>query len=303
MLVPNRHGSSTAYRYGFNGKEKDDELKGEGNSYDFGARMLDPRIGRFFALDPFSRSFPDWSPYVYAFDNPIALIDENGEFGDDPRGKFYKTMGQSAIKAINAMDVNANKYKALYTLAQYRVENGFNLNSPGNNPFNLKGKGDAGQIELMTTEYIKGKPKKMVQKFAAFSSLEAGFEGYLKLLETNFPDASSALSNNSETISDFADGLMHGTKGVYATDPNYPNKMKDMLKGVIRDYEKDFNKQLEANNTEIAKQTGILGNKKATKDEKAKATSTIAKYKKSNDDINKELKTLKEFKKNEGITD
>ena len=45
-LVPNRQGSSTAYRYGFNGKEMDNELKGEGNSYDFGARMYDPRIGR-----------------------------------------------------------------------------------------------------------------------------------------------------------------------------------------------------------------------------------------------------------------
>lgn len=41
-LVPNRHGSSGSYRYGFNGKEKDDEIKGEGNSIDFGSRMYDP---------------------------------------------------------------------------------------------------------------------------------------------------------------------------------------------------------------------------------------------------------------------
>ena len=33
MLVPNRHGSSNSYRYGFQGQEKDDELKGEGNSF------------------------------------------------------------------------------------------------------------------------------------------------------------------------------------------------------------------------------------------------------------------------------
>ncbi|GGD36603.1 hypothetical protein GCM10011343_28070 [Flavobacterium orientale] len=52
MLVPNRHGSAESYRYGFNGMEKDDEIKGEGNSYDFGARMLDPRVGRWFAPDP-----------------------------------------------------------------------------------------------------------------------------------------------------------------------------------------------------------------------------------------------------------
>ena len=52
MLVPNRHGSSTAYRYGFNGMEKDDELKGEGNSLNYTFRMHDSRVGRFFALDP-----------------------------------------------------------------------------------------------------------------------------------------------------------------------------------------------------------------------------------------------------------
>ena len=30
QLVPNRYGSSNSYRYGFNGMEKDDEVKGEG---------------------------------------------------------------------------------------------------------------------------------------------------------------------------------------------------------------------------------------------------------------------------------
>jgi len=39
MLVPNRHSSSNSYRYGFSGKELDNELKGEGNSYDFGAPL------------------------------------------------------------------------------------------------------------------------------------------------------------------------------------------------------------------------------------------------------------------------
>ncbi|MFH6996056.1 hypothetical protein [Flavobacterium sp. FlaQc-48] len=35
MLVPTRHGSSDSYRYGFQGQEKDDELKGEGNSLNY----------------------------------------------------------------------------------------------------------------------------------------------------------------------------------------------------------------------------------------------------------------------------
>jgi hypothetical protein len=52
MLQPDHIWSSENYRYGFNGKEKDDEVReasvaeGLGNSYYFGARMYDPRVGR-----------------------------------------------------------------------------------------------------------------------------------------------------------------------------------------------------------------------------------------------------------------
>ena len=59
MTVPNRNYSSPAYRYGFNGKEKDDEVKGSGNSYDFGGRNIyDSRTGRFNSIDPLYRKFP-----------------------------------------------------------------------------------------------------------------------------------------------------------------------------------------------------------------------------------------------------
>ncbi|MBS1735236.1 MAG: hypothetical protein JSS98_01355, partial [Bacteroidetes bacterium] len=38
--------SSGHYRYGFNGKENDNEVKGEGNQQDYGMRFYDPRLGR-----------------------------------------------------------------------------------------------------------------------------------------------------------------------------------------------------------------------------------------------------------------
>jgi RHS repeat-associated protein len=60
--------------------EKDDELKGKGNSYDFGARMLDPRVGRFLSLDPLQKKFSYLSPYIYANNNPIANIDVDGKY-------------------------------------------------------------------------------------------------------------------------------------------------------------------------------------------------------------------------------
>ncbi len=79
MLLPNRHANTSDYRYGFNGMELDDELKGEGNSYDFGNRMHDPRIGRFLSIDPKWREFESTSPYSFANNNPLLFIDKDGE--------------------------------------------------------------------------------------------------------------------------------------------------------------------------------------------------------------------------------
>jgi RHS repeat-associated protein len=78
MLVPNRHGSSSAYRYGFQGQEKDDELKGEGNSLNYTFRMHDPRIGRFFATDPLFRSYPWNSLYAFSENRVIDGLELEG---------------------------------------------------------------------------------------------------------------------------------------------------------------------------------------------------------------------------------
>ncbi|MCX6180584.1 MAG: hypothetical protein NT150_01475 [Bacteroidetes bacterium] len=66
------------YRYGFVGQELNDELSGQGNSLDFGARILDTRLARFFSLDPDYMKYPDYSPYIYAGNRPIFAIDSYG---------------------------------------------------------------------------------------------------------------------------------------------------------------------------------------------------------------------------------
>ena len=78
MLVPNRHASIDSYRYGFNGMEKDDEVKGEGNNYNYGFRLYDNRVGKFLSVDPLSQKFPYWSPYAFAGNTPIQAIDLDG---------------------------------------------------------------------------------------------------------------------------------------------------------------------------------------------------------------------------------
>ena len=78
MLVPNRHGSSNSYRYGFQGQEKDDEIKGEGNSLNYTFRMHDPRVGRFLSLDPLAPQYPHNSPYAFSENRVIDGIELEG---------------------------------------------------------------------------------------------------------------------------------------------------------------------------------------------------------------------------------
>lgn len=80
MQVPNRFGNIEDYRYGFQGQEKDDEIKGEGNSLNYTFRMHDPRVGRFLSLDPFIKQFPHNSPYAFSENRVIDMIElEGGE--------------------------------------------------------------------------------------------------------------------------------------------------------------------------------------------------------------------------------
>jgi RHS repeat-associated protein len=67
------------YTYGFNGMEKDDEIKGTGNSYDFGARMYDSRLGRWLSIDKMHSKYPEESPYSFVKNMPIIAVDPDGE--------------------------------------------------------------------------------------------------------------------------------------------------------------------------------------------------------------------------------
>ena len=77
--MPTRTFSATnAYRYGFNGKENDNEIKGEGNQQDYGFRIYDPRVGRFLSTDPLTQEYPWYTPYQFGGNNPIEFIDRDG---------------------------------------------------------------------------------------------------------------------------------------------------------------------------------------------------------------------------------
>ena len=107
MQQPGRKFSqaNSSYRYGLNGKENATEIYGEGNAYDFGARIQDPRLGRWLSVDPLQKKYADLSPYNFAGNSPIAFYDPNGKEiiinYKDANGKMQSLKYVPGIKPVN----------------------------------------------------------------------------------------------------------------------------------------------------------------------------------------------------------
>lgn len=120
MQMPGRNFSGGNYRFGFNGKENDNEVKGDGNQQDYGFRIYDPRLGKMLSPDPKETEYPWQSTYSYYANSPIAKLDYNGE-GDyyDKNGKHFGSDGKT-VKNNKGVDVPDNK---AYTITQQIFDN------------------------------------------------------------------------------------------------------------------------------------------------------------------------------------
>lgn len=95
------------------------------------------------------------------------------------------------------------------------------------NLFNIKGEGPNGFVEVMTTEYYRGKPEKVIPRFRAYHNFEESFEDYAKLItKARRYKPAMAVKDNPE---EFARQLQ---KCGYATDPRYADKLISVMRTV-----------------------------------------------------------------------
>ena len=138
--MPERSGSSELYRYGFNGKEKDESGEfGNLTHYDYGFRIYNPGIGRFLSVDPLTADYPGWSPYPFAMNRVIDGVDLDGlEYANSTTGKeagpisneelLNSKEGYSESIDVNGNGVQDHILPSVEVVAS-RSENNINSNS------------------------------------------------------------------------------------------------------------------------------------------------------------------------------
>ncbi|MBN8682176.1 MAG: hypothetical protein J0L99_05975 [Chitinophagales bacterium] len=91
------------YRFGYNGKEDDDEW----NKQDYGFRIYDTRLARFLSVDPLTRQYAELTPYQFASNSPISGVDMDGlEYYYAADGRFVGQIGSSeTVRLVNVENI------------------------------------------------------------------------------------------------------------------------------------------------------------------------------------------------------
>jgi RHS repeat-associated protein len=103
--------AGNGFRFGFNGKEK--QVEKEGDAYDFGARIYDGRLGRWFSVDPLFSNYSELCPYNFCANNSLFFVDNNGK-KIIPNANFvgtnYELVYKYLLKTVSAFDILLGKF-------------------------------------------------------------------------------------------------------------------------------------------------------------------------------------------------
>ena len=179
------------YRFGFNGKENDNEVKGSGNQQDYGMRIYDPRTGKFLSVDPLTKEYPELTPYQFASDNPIENIDLDGLEGT-PAGKDYSGFIRNATDA--EWDYNPT-FAALKDASAFFL-NGFtplgaidDAHETFTNPSSTPSEKVTATVNVaLSSVMIKGKPGEPVKVNSTKLKITVAPENKIPRVELNPPE-------------------------------------------------------------------------------------------------------------------
>jgi RHS repeat-associated protein len=151
------------YRYSFQGQEHDDEIKGKGNSVNYKYRMHDPRLGRFFAVDPLASKYPHNSTYAFSENRVIDGVELEGlEFGGNRLNYINQKM--SAIFSTGSRNAEEIYDKTTEVI----------INNSGNIGFVVTGVGYVMYIFPATATFAQG----VIKTGEGISLIATGVEVY-----------------------------------------------------------------------------------------------------------------------------
>jgi RHS repeat-associated protein len=101
-------------RYKYNSKELQSKEFSDGSGldlYDYGARLQDPQLGRWWTQDKFAEVYVALTPYQYAANNPIKIIDEAGHLLKDKDGNLIATSTGQTYSRSSTVTVEGTTYQ------------------------------------------------------------------------------------------------------------------------------------------------------------------------------------------------
>jgi RHS repeat-associated protein len=233
--LPNRTWSdgSRAYRFRFNGKEKDSETASDNFpiAIGIGARIYDGRLGRWLSLDPMIKEFVGFSAYNFGLNNPVFFIDPDGNEIKPPTKAFVNSPYYDLYKSLSSKN---SVYKNL--ISNYK---------PKDQKFTMKldySEGPKPSSEnaytiLNQTNYYD--PKTLLFVRVKSNLAESYFKPSItKIEETIIEDGKSYIQTKTATKLFMAQLLIH--EALHAKIATNKNISAD--KGNHNSYTKDINK-------------------------------------------------------------
>jgi RHS repeat-associated protein len=283
--------SNENYRFGFNGKERDNETFND--AYDFGARILDTRLGRWLSVDPLQAKFVSLSPYNFVANSPLIFIDPDGKdiiTGQGASGTFSRKIECSGDIAMTSTTISMTYNKetkgyvvkvtsSIHTntrlgsdLQQYNDQNwdGLLLYVSMHEGIHVRRNLQAATMDIMVSEgsnTYTGKIDVVLNSFyndVYVKEIENAAKEYsskLEALDVKYKKDQKEMLENKETkLGALADKLNEDKKSLKIDYDNKLNKSNKKLEGFEVSVEAEFKKNRDKLNIHNASFDAELAN-------------------------------------------